>query len=447
MNPWVGIAMVLGGLSLLLILCKQVTRRLNFRPELSRKFIHIGMGILCAGFPLIFENIWPVFLLAGLAISALLVVRLTPLLRTSIGSSLHGVQRFSLGEIYFPLAVAIVWFISIEKPLFYSVSVLVLTLADAFAALIGTRFGQRLFSTRDGHKSWEGSLAFFSTAFLCIFIPLSSLTETGRIESLLIALLIATLVMILEAIAWDGLDNLFLPISVCILLNVYQEVDAEHILWRFLFILLLMTILFSIRSRLKLDDASLLGVSLIIYLAYLIGGWRWTYAPLALFINYLILTPQRKKSSERVHDIHSLVAVASPGLIWLLVYYRHPNESLLPIYSCTFMTELICIYIAQWANQYLKQSLLVITAISSSLGFVMIMLPLLWFSSEYFPFKLIVSSVAIAIVAGLGFIVLQPRIRECPRCTTRWLRQGGIATASSLVLWTLKNDLFMNWQL
>ena len=259
MNPWAGIAIVLGGLGLLMFLCQQVASRLNFRPELVRKLVHIGMGFLCAGFPLLFDETWPVFLLAGVAVSALFGIRLTPMLRTSIGSSLHKVQRFSLGEIYFPLAVAIVWFISIDQPIFYSVSVLVLTLADALAALIGTTFGKRLFTTRDGHKSWEGSLAFFSTAFLCIYIPLLLMTKTGQAESLLIALLIAALVMILEAIAWDGLDNLFLPISVCIFLNVYQEFDAKHILWRFVFILLLIAILFCIRARLKLDDASLFG--------------------------------------------------------------------------------------------------------------------------------------------------------------------------------------------
>ena len=151
-----------------------------------------------------------------------------------------------------------------------------------------------------------------------------------------------------------------------------------------------------------------------------------------------MLTPQRKKPSEKVHDIHSLVAVASPGLVWLLVYYRYQDESLLPFYNCTFMAELICIYIAQWASQYLQQSLFIIAVVSSCLGLAMIMLPHLWFFSEYFSTQLFVFSAAIAFASSLSFILLQPQIRDCPRSTTRWLRQGGIATTASLILWALK---------
>ena len=43
--------------------------------------------------------------------------------------------------------MAAVWYISVDKPLYYSLSVLVLTLADAFAALIGTRYGQQRYTT------------------------------------------------------------------------------------------------------------------------------------------------------------------------------------------------------------------------------------------------------------------------------------------------------------
>ncbi len=115
MNPWLGSLIVLASLGGLLFCCQVMVRHFTLSPELARKIVHVGMGIICSCFPFLFTEVWPVFFLAGIAMMSLLAVRMHPVLRTSIGSSLHRVKRFSLGEIYFPIAVAIVWFISIDK--------------------------------------------------------------------------------------------------------------------------------------------------------------------------------------------------------------------------------------------------------------------------------------------------------------------------------------------
>ena len=139
--------------------------------------------------------------------------------------------------------------------------------------------------------------------------------------------------MILEATAWSGLDNLFIPLSVCIFFNVYLDYSSSQLLARLGLIFLFILFFFSLRKYSKLDDASLLGASLFLYLAYIIGGWQWAWAPLSLFAIYLCLGPWKIGKEEKVHNIHSLLSVIAPGLIWLVLFYRYQQESLLVYYN------------------------------------------------------------------------------------------------------------------
>ncbi|KKL56057.1 hypothetical protein LCGC14_2249190 [marine sediment metagenome] len=84
-------------------------------------------------------------------------------------------------------------------------SFLILTFADASAALIGIFYGRFQYSTSEGAKTLEGSLVFFQTAFLSALIPILLFTTIGRAETLMIALLMALLAMLLDA--WPTLPE------------------------------------------------------------------------------------------------------------------------------------------------------------------------------------------------------------------------------------------------
>lgn len=431
MNPWGGILLVLACLGLLLGGCQYSGKRFSLAPELSRKTVHMGMGLICTFFPLLFQEAWPVLLLAGVAVASLLVVRLLPSLRTTIGSSLHGVARSSLGELLFPVAVAAVWYLSLAKPLYYSLSVLVLTLADAFAALVGTRYGQQHYTTAEGHKTWEGSFTFFAAAFLCIHVPLLLLTNIGRAECLLMALLIGILVSLVEAVAWRGLDNLFIPLGVCILLNVYDGYSAVQILTRIVLILLVVPCLLLLRSRTKLDDAAILGASLVTYLSVTAGGWQWVLAPGIVFFATFFLGPVKKTVQQRVHTIHSTLTVTLPGLLWLLLYYRHRSPELYLSYNLAYMAELACIFIAQWASDFTDKRLAHITAQAALVSFTMIMLPHFLLTFRTAGAREIILALVCALLSGLLFRYLQPQLRNCPLDWQRYLRQGCIGLVVS----------------
>ena len=222
MNSWLGIGFVLGMLVTLIIALRWYKHHCAPHPELVRKLLHIGMGLTVLTFPWLFNEIWPILILAGITVPGLMALRSSERLKERLGGVIDGVDRSeSLGEVCFPLGVAGLFILSKGDPLQYTIPILLLTLADALAALVGVHYGRLLYATLEGYKSLEGSLAFFLVAFLCIFLPLFIFSNVGIFGVVLIALLLALLMMLVEAIAWRGLDNLLIPVVGFLLLNAF----------------------------------------------------------------------------------------------------------------------------------------------------------------------------------------------------------------------------------
>ena len=228
MMNWLGIAIVLAALGGLLGALRLYQKWGKPQPELLRKILHVGMGLVACSFPWLFDGSWPILLLGALSLVGMVALRTVKTLSGSVGTVVSGVGRISFGEIYFPLAIALQWHIFLfesgpfeYRVLLYCIPLLLLTVADAAAALVGVNYGSVRFATADGVKSAEGSLAFFLCAFLCVHIPLLLGSDTGRVETLLIAVLLALVAMLFEAIAWAGLDNLLLPLVGYLLLRIY----------------------------------------------------------------------------------------------------------------------------------------------------------------------------------------------------------------------------------
>ena len=96
------------------------------------------MGLVVLPLPWVFDRAWPVILLAVLACCTMVATRSIRSLRGGIGTVLSGVGRDSLGEIYFPIAVTSLFILGRADWLLYVVPILMLTLADAVAALVGS---------------------------------------------------------------------------------------------------------------------------------------------------------------------------------------------------------------------------------------------------------------------------------------------------------------------
>ena len=222
-NMWLGIALELALLASLMAGLTLYQRWYPLAPETSRKLFHIGGGLTTLTFPWVFTNSWPIILLALITIPSLLVLKYIHTFKGNFGTVLYRIDRKSFGEIYFPLSICLLFVIVGTHPLLFIIPVLILTLADPMAAIIGDHYGRLRYLTIKGQKSIEGSAAFFLVAFFCIYVPLLLFANTGRIEDMFSATLVALLVMLVEAISWNGLDNLLIPLaSYFLLLLVFQ---------------------------------------------------------------------------------------------------------------------------------------------------------------------------------------------------------------------------------
>jgi dolichol kinase len=277
-------AAILAAAFLSLLVLAELWRRFGHpKPEWTRKLVHLGGGIACLFFPFLVHSPWVVLALA-LPLTGLFVAGG----RFGFLKSLHGIGRRSRGAEYYPLSVFLAFLMTQGKPWLYLAAVLVLAVGDAFAALIGSRYGVIRYEVEDGQKSLEGSLVFLVIAFLAIHLPALLLTDLPRPVCVLAALLVAALVTGFEAISLEGADNLFVPLAVVVILGkittkplsevVYQNVSLLAIclgvglaVWRF-------------RS---FNVGGAITFILFAYGTWSLGSWVWALPVFLGFAGYL----------------------------------------------------------------------------------------------------------------------------------------------------------------
>lgn len=295
----------------------RLSDHLKLTAEVKRKIVHISLGLSAVSFPWLFADCWPVVMIALLSVAVMIATRTLPVLKNRIGGTIHDVERKSLGEIYFPLAIALLFILADGDPVLYVVPLLVLSLADAVAALIGVRFGTLRYSTSEGSKSVEGSISFFIVAFFSAAVPLFLLTEDTIVTIVLVSLVIGLLVMLFEAISVGGFDNLFIPIGCYGLLQEYQMMGNGMLFFRLIAILLLICIGVYYKKNTTLKGSGQLAAILVAYMNLMVGGWQWLIASLILYLNYIRLWPGSSENQHAIHTVRSVAAVAVPGMIWL----------------------------------------------------------------------------------------------------------------------------------
>jgi phytol kinase len=197
--------------------------------EAVRKLLHIGMGVFALSFPLLITARWQALVLCGATMLLLLAVRTMPLLQRRFGAVLGSVQRRSHGELYFVLGVTTLFCLARHSILLYAIPLLILTFADAAAALIGARFGRHRYRSIAGEKSLEGSGAFFVSAFVATFLLLVFVAALQAPFAALLALALALPLTLVEAVSWRGLDNLLLPMSAYFLLQRLLYFTTEEV--------------------------------------------------------------------------------------------------------------------------------------------------------------------------------------------------------------------------
>lgn len=215
----VAIAAVIAALGAFLLAVRALQARGWVGPEAGRKLVHAGMGLIALSFPWIFADSRPIWILTVLAIVLLGAVRLVPALTLRFGKVLGGVSRASLGEVFFPLGVAIAFTLAQRQAAAFCGAVGVLALGDTAGALVGTRWGRRRYVVFGHTKSLEGSAAVWAVSFACIAAASVWLGPPMGLAGLARALLNGGVAAVAEAVLPYGLDNLVLPVLVVILMR------------------------------------------------------------------------------------------------------------------------------------------------------------------------------------------------------------------------------------
>jgi phytol kinase len=220
-SPAIQITLALGSVGVLLGLMagvRRMARRLEIGAEVQRKLIHVATGLYALSLPWLFPDRWPVYVLIGVTLVVMLVLRLP---NSRLGKTLHGVERQSYGDLLLALSVGLCLFLAGDDLYLYVLPIAVLTLADAAAALAGSTYGTRFFRIEDGRKSVEGSAVFFLITLLISIVCLMLMTPLPPLNILVISMMVAGFGTLVEAASWRGFDNLFLPLGLLIFLSVH----------------------------------------------------------------------------------------------------------------------------------------------------------------------------------------------------------------------------------
>ena len=247
--------------------------------EATRKFVHFTGGIVSLSFAYIFVSHWTVL---GLGIVFMGLMYSTK--KMGLLQSVHGVKRKSSGDILHPLAIYLTFSATsyFEKPDFYMISVAVLSVSDALAALIGISYGFKVYNVEEENKSIEGSFIFLLSTFLIVHLGLLLLTQVGRMECVLAALLISVLVTCFEAISLGGADNIIIPFGTLFIIMKITTKPIPEIIMQLCSIgmIFLTTYLFGNISG-RLGHSGIIGVALAGYAAWSLVGPEW-YIPVLI---------------------------------------------------------------------------------------------------------------------------------------------------------------------
>lgn len=186
------------------VLMELVAALIHLQIETSRKLIHITAGITVAFLPYVlsFQEI--------IYLSLLFVLLMTISRQKNLFSSIHSVSRYTYGEIYFPAAVCIMAAFFPTKLLF-GYGILIMSISDGLASLVGQRLGKRNYKFFNANKSYLGSFVFFLSSIAIGFMVFLVAGLPINILSISFIFIFAIILTAAEASLSFGLDNLILP--------------------------------------------------------------------------------------------------------------------------------------------------------------------------------------------------------------------------------------------
>ena len=406
-------------------------------PERARKFVHIALGALTLPLPWLFDDPRPVFVLCGIWLVLLAGFRWLPPLRP-VYQRLLGVDRVSFGEFHYTIAVAVVFLLADGEWVVYCTSILVLAVADAIAALVGSRYGKVRYLRLKETKTLEGSVSFFVATFLTVHLPLLLFTTTGEWQCVLIALTAAVVVTLLEAGAWRGLDNLLIPVGTCLILRSSAGRPVGELATLLALTLVLFAFMVLFRRRTNLRDSAVVAGMCIAFFCFYMAGWVWFVAPLTTFVSYTFLWPSTRVTRRRTQDMSAVISVTGVGLLWLLAQLQWSPVDFLYPYTLAFACHLAIIGLTRLSHARPLIPAWGGVCIATAKSWVLLFVPYAVIRAD--DPNLLAQGLLAPIWIGMAqlvFLVIQPNLERFPINVGRWIRQAICALVASAIGYAL----------
>tara|TARA_Y100000310_G_scaffold101162_1_gene99072 strand:+ start:3202 stop:3921 length:720 start_codon:yes stop_codon:yes gene_type:complete len=224
-NEWITSVVFLLGIFGLIGLSELARVKLNWTPELSRKFVHVLVGLFVLMSPFLFVSNGPPVALAIIFIIVNLVA-----IKSKKFEGMHATKRISYGTIYFPLAYFILCLFWWERQITFQISLLLLTFADTAAAIVGegVRNPESYRPWRD-QKTIQGTIVMALTSALLTGLGTTLFRSIAGMEPLELQLLVplslfvAAMATIAEAVSDSGSDNLSIPIVTAVTYDLFLK--------------------------------------------------------------------------------------------------------------------------------------------------------------------------------------------------------------------------------
>jgi phytol kinase len=191
------------------------TKRIVSNEEI-RKFVHIISGGYFSIVAVAFD-LQTTFYLACIVLAALLISR-----SINLFGYLHKINRKSYGDILYVFTIGIMA-LMIGQTWVFVTSVMFMAIADAAAAVVGSRWGDnRLLLYRPYYglkKSWPGTLAFMISGYVILIVAflIQGVVYDNAMLYVLVGLPLST--AFIELFSPWGLDNVTVPVFVAIALQ------------------------------------------------------------------------------------------------------------------------------------------------------------------------------------------------------------------------------------
>lgn len=314
-----------------LIATAELWRRHGSPPvEWTRKFVHLGSGVVSAAFPWLFAHQWTVLAIALGAVGTFALGRRNDALR-----SVTGVERRSRGEVWFPVGVYLLFVVARQTHVFWLIALSALVFADSAAALIGRAYGRLGYAVGEDRKSVEGSLVFLVVTFLAVHVALLLGTPIDRMASVLVAAQIALLVASFEAISMRGNDNLVVPLGTYYLLLKMTPKPAPGLALQLAAQLGMLAATSLVAWRLRfLTLSGAIAAHLVLYAAWSLGNPEWIFAPLGALAGYLVLDERYGGAHGVPQGGHQVRAIYYTSIVGVLMLFADNSfATLLPVWE------------------------------------------------------------------------------------------------------------------